>query len=271
MGPVPDVYAAIADADPVVVERLAEVLELRAADPQQRELRETYFAEIAFPAGARVLEVGCGTGAVTRALVGWRGVGEAVGADPSPLFVAKARELAAGIENLSFVVADGRALPFEDASFDVVVFHTVLCHVPGPEQALAEAVRVLRRDGSLAIFDGDYATTTVAVGDDDPLQACAGAFVSFAVHDRWLVRRLPILVGATGLSDIRFRSHSYLEAPSAGYMLAVIERGADTLVATGRLGAEAGEALKREAHRRSEAGEWFGYIAYASLIGRKAS
>ena len=43
--------------------------------------------------GARILEVGCGTGAVTRVLAAWPGVVEAVGVDPSPVFVAKAREL----------------------------------------------------------------------------------------------------------------------------------------------------------------------------------
>ena len=53
-------------------------------------------------------------------------------------------------------------------------------------------------------------------------------------------------------------------------MLVIVERGTDVLVASGLIGAEAGEALKSEAHRRSAAGEWFGFIAYASLIGRKA-
>ena len=37
-----------------------------------------------FPAGARVLGVGCGTGAVTRELAAWPGVAEVVGLDPSP-------------------------------------------------------------------------------------------------------------------------------------------------------------------------------------------
>jgi ubiquinone/menaquinone biosynthesis C-methylase UbiE len=266
---VPDVYATITEADPAVVEGLAAVLELRAADERQRDMREEYFAEIPFPHGAHVLEVGCGTGAVTRALAGWPGVAEAVGVDPSQLFVARARELAQGIPNLTFVEGDGRALPFEDASLDVVVFHTSLCHVPEPERALEEAVRVVRPKGSLVVFDGDYATTTVALGEADPLQACAEAFMGFAVHDRWLVRRLPTLARAAGVAEVRLRSHAYLESPEAGYMLAVVERGADVLVATGRLGAEAGEALKREARRRSDEGVWFGFIAYASLIGSK--
>ena len=52
--------------------------------------------------------------------------------------------------------------------------------------------------GALAAFDGDYATTTVAVGDHDPLQACVDAAMAALVHDRYLVRRLGTLVRAAG-------------------------------------------------------------------------
>jgi ubiquinone/menaquinone biosynthesis C-methylase UbiE len=97
-----------------------------------------------------VLEVGCGTGAVTRLLARRPGVAEAVGVDPSPVFIAKAGELAAGLDNLSFEEGDGRALRFGDGDFDVVVCHTVLCHVPEPERVLTEALRVLRPGGTLA-------------------------------------------------------------------------------------------------------------------------
>jgi hypothetical protein len=62
-----------------------------------------------------------------------------------------------------------------------------------------------------------------------------------------------------------------MEAPSSdGYMLAIIDRGADALLAGGRISVEAADALKTEARRRSDAGEFFGHIAYASLIARKA-
>jgi ubiquinone/menaquinone biosynthesis C-methylase UbiE len=267
---VPDVYATIREAEPAVVEQLVDILELRAADLQQEELRDAYLSDIDFPAGARVVEVGCGPGPVARALATRPGVGEVVGVDPSPIFLDKGRELAQGIPNLTFVEGDARALPFDDGSFDVMIFHTTLCHVPEPETALTEAWRTLRGGGWLGIFDGDYVTVTCACSESDPLQDCVEACVDYLIHDRWLVRRLPRLVREADFELVRFRSHSYLEAPSSGgYMLAIIDRGADTLHATGRIGLEAAEALKAEARRRSDAGEFFGHIAYGSVIARR--
>jgi ubiquinone/menaquinone biosynthesis C-methylase UbiE len=266
---VPDVYAAITEAEPAVLEHLVGILELRAADPRQAEMREEYLAQVPFPAGACVAEVGCGTGAVARSLASWPGVGEVVGVDPSPVFLARARELARELPRLSFVEGDARALPFDDGTFDVVVFHTTLCHVPGPELALTEAFRVLSEGASLALFDGDYATTC-ACGDFDPLEACVDACVDALVHDRWLARRLPSLVRAAGFDELRIGGHSYVEAPtSGGYMLALADRGADALAAAGRLSTEAADALKAEARRRSDAGEFFGHIAYLSIVARK--
>jgi len=159
---------------------------------------EAYLSEIEFPADARVLEVGCGTGPVTRVLATWPRVAEVVGVDPSPALLQKARELGAGLPRLFFQEADGKALPFEPGRFDVVVLHTVLTHVPGPDVLLAEAFRVMRPGGWLGTCDGDFASATVATGDGDPLQSCVQTFVENFVHDRWLLRRLPTLVQSAG-------------------------------------------------------------------------
>jgi len=268
----PDVYLTITEADLPVLEGLAQILELRAGDPQQAAIRDAYLDAVAWPPGARVVESGCGTGPVSRAVAQRPDVAEVVATDPSPFFVERARELAAGIDGLSFAVADARSLPFEDGSFDVALFHTVLCHVPESEVALAEAYRVLRPGGQLVVFDGDYATVTVAIRQADPLQTCVDAAVNGLVHDRYFVRRLPSLVAAAGFEAISSASHGYVESPSSGgYMLTLIDRGADALVADAVVAAETAEALKAEARRRSDAGEFFGHIAYASLIATKPS
>ena len=264
----PDVYSNIATLDVAMQERLADVLETRGADRQQQELRRTFLADIAFPPGARVLEVGCGTGVLTRVIARWPDVAQVIGVDPAPSLLSKARALAAELPNIRFEEADGRSLPFDDRSFDVVVFDSTLSHVPEPERALAEAHRVLRPLGWLATFDGDYSTTTVALGDHDPLQACVNMMLANSVHDRWLMRRLASLVRACGFEVMNFRSHGFVET-QGGYMLTVVDRGADMLCSSGRIGDQTAAALKAEARRRVETGAFFGHIAYVSLTARK--
>jgi len=225
-------------------------------------------AELEPPYG-RVLDVGCGTGVLTRPLAEVPGVSEVVGVDIAPSLLERARELAADLSAISFEEGDARSLPFEDGAFDAAVFDSTLSHVPGPERALAEALRVIRPGGVLAIFDGDYATTTVAVGHHDPLQTCVEAMMANSVTDRWVMRRMPMLARAAGFQDIVQRSHGFVETGDAAYMLTVIDRGADILRDSGQVGEETAVALKAEARRRVRDGTFFGHIAYASVIARR--
>lgn len=265
----PDLYANITEVDLEVQEVLAEVLEIRAAERRQQEMLQTYFGWIDFPEGAGVLDVGCGTGATTRVLARWPGVAKVVGIDPSPVFLAKARELAAEHRHVTFRQGDVRALDFDDGSFDVAVVHTCLTHVPEPERALAELRRVLRPNGRLAVFDGDYATTTAAIGDFDPIQSCVDAAMAALVHDRWLARRLPGLVATAGFEVERFDGHAYVQTLEPQYLLTLVDRGADVLVSGQRIGTGLADALKAEARRRIEARQFYGAITFASLIARK--
>jgi ubiquinone/menaquinone biosynthesis C-methylase UbiE len=266
----PDVWSTVAELDSAMQDRLADVLETRGSDQQQRAMRRAFLDDIAFPERAQVLEVGCGTGVLTRVLAGLPQVASIIGVDPAPSLLARARLLSHDLPHVRYQEADGRALPFPDETFDVVVFDSTLSHVPGPERALSEAFRALRTGGRLAIFDGDYATTTVALGDHDPLQVCADAMMANSVNDRWLVRHLPELVQCAGFEDARLHSHGFVET-GGGYMLTVIDRGVDLLQAAAQIGPDTAIALKAEARRRVEAGVFFGHIAYASLTARKPS
>jgi SAM-dependent methyltransferase len=216
-----------------------------------------------------VLEVGCGTGAITRQLAKRPEVKEVLGVDPSSPLLSRARELAADFDNITFQAADGRRLPFAAPDFDAVVMHRVLSHVPQPEAALNEARRVLHDGGRLGIFDGDYATITLATGPHDPLQLCVDAFAEAYITDRWIVRRLPTLLEAAGFAVDRVRSHGFVQVRHPDYMLSVATRGADALAAEGRIGADLAEALKAEARRRVDDGSFYGHIAYASVTATK--
>jgi ubiquinone/menaquinone biosynthesis C-methylase UbiE len=108
----PDVFANITQASPAVLEVIANTLELRATLPQYQAILRAYLSDITFPPNARVLEVGCGTGAVARFVAQWPHVAEVVGTDPSPALLDKARASSASLPMLSFQEADGKALPF---------------------------------------------------------------------------------------------------------------------------------------------------------------
>jgi ubiquinone/menaquinone biosynthesis C-methylase UbiE len=108
---------------------------------------------------------------MTRALVKKRKFTTKVtGIDQSSAFIKAAGDFAhkEGVgELLEFAVGDSHQLDFSDESFDIVIAHTLISHVSEPETVLKEFARVLRKDGTLVIFDGDYASLTFAYPEDD--------------------------------------------------------------------------------------------------------
>jgi ubiquinone/menaquinone biosynthesis C-methylase UbiE len=262
---VPDMWAMVSRLDAATQRRLAGVLETRGADEQQQRMREAFLAEIELPDGARVLDVGCGTGVLTRRLGGWPGVGSVVGVDLARVLLARARALC-DLRHVEFREGDATALPFEEAEFDAVVLDSTLSHVSDTARAVSEAGRVLRPGGLLAVFDGDYSTTTVALGDHDPLQVCVDAMVTGSVTYRFVVRRLPAMVRTQGFAVRSYTEHSYVGSGGAEYLLTLVDRGADLLLAEDRISAELAAALQAEARARVAAGRFFGRISYASLV-----
>ena len=101
------------------------------------------------PAGGwRMLDVGCGDGAMAATLAG--GGATVVGLDADRRMLAAATRRA-GALNLDFVCGRAEMLPFGNAIFDRVIAMTVLCFVDDPDRAVAEAARALRSRGRLVI------------------------------------------------------------------------------------------------------------------------
>ena len=193
-----DLYTRIGEQPRELLDTIARSLNVRASEPAMQAICARYMAQIALPRAARVLEIGCGNGATTRLIMEHMKPARLVGIDPSPVFIDMARAAFAGEPRVSFAVGEAAATGQPDANFDLAIAHTVYSHLVDPEAALAEARRVLRPDGQLVIFDGDFATISVALFDGDPLQTALGAVLRHMMHAPYVMRRLPALVTAEG-------------------------------------------------------------------------
>ncbi|HYN67532.1 MAG TPA: methyltransferase domain-containing protein [Ornithinibacter sp.] len=120
-------------------------------------LAPLFLDEVGIPDPRRVLDVGSGTGNLTRAVAErWSGC-EVVGVDPSAAFVEAARQRAVGRGGrVRFEVGRADALPLEDASVDAAVALLVLTFVPDADRAVSEMRRVTRPGGVLAAAVWDY-------------------------------------------------------------------------------------------------------------------
>jgi len=147
--------------------------------------------------GQHVLDVGCGTGYLSRLVA--RSVGPngmVIGIDPSESMVRYGSQKTASIANCEFQVGATEALPFPGDHFDVVVSSLVLHHLPEDLRlrALEEMRRVLRPSGTLLVAEarnpghGVFGLLARALGYDCIAQQ---------------VERLDSLAAAAGLGDIR--------------------------------------------------------------------
>ena len=134
------------DVDPDAYDRFMGRYSLLLA-PQLADLA-------AVSAGQRVLDVGCGPGALTAELVKRLGAAAVSAVDPSEPFVAAAAERHPGVDVRR---AAAEQLPFQDAEFDATLAQLVVHTMENPTVGVEEMVRVTRKRGVVAACVWDYA------------------------------------------------------------------------------------------------------------------
>jgi SAM-dependent methyltransferase len=166
------------------------------------------------PAGKDVLDIGCGGGALVRALArrGARVVGIEI--SPEQLAPALASDDAADGAGARYLVGRAESLPLEDASVDVAVFMRTLHHVPGEAlgEALCEARRVLRPGGVVYVAEplpeGDYYALTSLVEDEREVRRAAQRALEDAAEaglERGTTVEYEVAVRLAGLEALRAR------------------------------------------------------------------
>ena len=138
--------------------------EHRAFLASRTAAREAAFLLPFIKPGMRLLDCGCGMGALTTSLAEWLAPGEVVGFDREDSQIAAAQAWASerGVTNVRFELGNIYEMAHPDASFDAVFAYTVLEHLQEPLRAMREMRRVLKPGGVVGICDPDYASQLIA-------------------------------------------------------------------------------------------------------------
>jgi SAM-dependent methyltransferase len=120
-----------------------------------RQVAPRFLSWLDLPAGRRWLDVGCGTGALSAAIVAHCAPSAVTGIDPSTGFLETARSRLA--DAVTFLPGNAAGIPLDDQAADAVVSGLVLNFVPDPRAALAEMQRVAVEGGTIGAYVWDYA------------------------------------------------------------------------------------------------------------------
>lgn len=154
----------------------------------------------------KVLDAGCGTGAVTRRMASKLFPQEACGVDLDPLFIDEAKKsaLKEGIRNIRFELGNIDNLKCEDGAFDLSFCRLVLMHVSSPVKTISELKRVTKKGGIVAasdLDDGAMLTFPSAPRFSD-LWSKFGQWARARGEDRYIGRQLFSIFSEAGLNPI---------------------------------------------------------------------
>jgi 2-polyprenyl-3-methyl-5-hydroxy-6-metoxy-1,4-benzoquinol methylase len=268
-----DAFRFINDLDAATLQAVIDRLEFRGRDPTFCRLRNAYLDRLPLAGAREVLDLGCGTGVVGRGLARRDGfTGRVIGLDQSPALIEAGRRFAAAegvAERIAFRTGAVHAIDYEADRFDVVIAHTLISHVSDPLAVLRESARVVTPDGTIAIFDGDYASLTFAHPDSGLAKAMEEALIAAVVNNPRVIRDLPRLLPTAGLEIVETTAHVYAEAGTGDFFPGLARSYAPLVARAGLLPAEQVETWLAEQRRAAAEGTFFAACNYYTYLVRR--
>ena len=269
-----DVYRVTAELDDPTLDVMIARLETRGRQPRFARMTHEYLDAMNITGASRVLDLGCGSGVVSRAIAQRLGfAGKVLGIDISPYLIAAAQRFshAEGLSHAAeFRCGDSRGLGLADAAFDAAVAHTLVSHVDDPVAVLHEIARVLAPGGKVGIFDGDYASMTF--GSDDPLQGRADdeAIIAAIVTQPRVMRQMPQLLREAGLRLERSFAWLIADIGTADYFAPTLQSFLKLLPKARAMSEPRAREFVDTMMRRSEQGVFFGACNFYAYLATRA-
>jgi SAM-dependent methyltransferase len=268
-----DVYQTVSDLDAGAIQKIIDRLEFRGRDPIFTGMRDRYLDAMNIDACKRVLDLGCGTGVIARALAARPAFkGEIVAIDFSDALIEAGRKFAAeeGVaDRIDFRTGDSHALGHDGALFDAVLLHTLVSHVTEPSATFAEAARVAAPGATIAIFDGDYASITLGAGDAEENGAMVAGIIATVVANPHVMRQAPTLLKQAGLTISGFLPEIYAEAGDGAFFPGMINAYTPMAIEAGNIDADRGADWARRQNEALADGTFFGSTSYYTYLARK--
>ena len=156
--------------------------------------------------GMSVLDVGCGTGAITAGIARKVGPqGSVLGVDRDEVLLASARKEHGGIHNLSFENQDALSVPFE-YRFDIVTAARTLQWISQPDQAIARMSKAAKPNGRVVVLDYNHEYNSWEPEPPAEFRVFYQAFLDWRAANNWdnlMADHLPGLFRSAGMMAIR--------------------------------------------------------------------
>jgi len=237
-------------------------------------LKQRSYTLMQIQQGHKVLDVGCGPASDTlqlALLVGQTGQVFGVDVDQAMLDEAEQRADKAGVAAwVKHKRADVSALPFDSNYFDSCRSERVFQHLPHPEPALAEMIRVTKTGGWIVVLDTDWGSFSMDTTDVEIERRLARVRAERGVHNGYSGRQLYRLFKQQTLTDITIEAHPLVVTDYAFARLgALLDETEDIALTAGIVTVEELQHWRASLEQADASSVFFGSVTQVMAVARK--